>query len=39
MAYNTKCTHDNETNNLEIVKKLANTRLAIAQLLGYEQLC
>lgn len=36
MAYNTKCTHDNETNNLEIVKKLVNTRLAIAQLLGYN---
>ncbi len=36
MAYNTKCTHDNETNNLEIVKKLVNTRLAIAQLLGYS---
>ncbi len=24
MAYNTKCTHDNASNNLEIVKKLAN---------------
>lgn len=36
MAYNTKCTHDNETSNLEIVKKLVNTRLAIAQLLGYS---
>ena len=36
LAYNTKCTHDNATNNLEIVKKLANTRMAIAQLLGYD---
>ncbi|MDO4165696.1 MAG: M3 family metallopeptidase [Bacteroides sp.] len=36
MAYNTKCTHDNANNNLEIVKKLVNTRLAIAQLLGYK---
>lgn len=36
MAYNTKCTHDNEYNNLEIVKKIANTRMGIAQLLGYD---
>ena len=36
MAYNTKCTHDNACNNLDIVKELANTRLAIAQLLGYK---
>ena len=36
MAYNTKCTHDNANNNLDIVKQLANTRLAIAQLLGYK---
>lgn len=36
MAYNTKCTHDNEYNNLEIVRKLVNTRMAIAQLLGYK---
>ena len=35
MAYNTKCTHNNDTCNLEIVKKLVNTRLAIARLLGY----
>ena len=35
MAYNTKCTHDNASNNLEIVKKLANVRMEIAQLLGY----
>lgn len=36
MAYNTKCTHDNEYNNLDIVKKIANTRMRIAQLLGYD---
>lgn len=35
MAYNTKCTHDDALNNLEIVQKIVNTRLAIAQLLGY----
>ena len=36
MAYNTKCSHDNATGNLEIVKKLANTRLSLAQLMGYS---
>ena len=36
MAYNTKCTHANACNNLDIVKQLANTRLALAQLLGYK---
>lgn len=36
MAYNTKCTHDNAYNNLEIVKKLVNIRMAIAQVLGYS---
>ena len=36
MAYNTKCTHGDETDNMEIVKKLVNTRMAIAQLLGYK---
>lgn len=36
MAYNTKCTHNNEYNNIDIVKKLVNTRMAIAQLLGYD---
>ena len=35
-AYNTQCTHDNEYNNFAIVTKLANTRLEIAQLLGYK---
>ena len=36
LAYNTKCTHNNACNNLDIVKQLVNTRLAIAQLLGYK---
>ena len=27
MAYNTKCTHDNEFNNIDIVKKIANLRI------------
>ena len=36
MAYNTQCVQDNENNNEELVKKIVNLRLAIAQLLGYE---
>lgn len=36
MAYNTKCTHDNTYNNLEIVKQIANVHMEIAQLLGYN---
>ncbi|MCC8186332.1 MAG: M3 family metallopeptidase [Bacteroides sp.] len=36
MAYNTKSTHDNEYNNLEIVKDLVNTRMQIAQVLGFD---
>ncbi|MEG2573624.1 MAG: M3 family metallopeptidase [Bacteroides sp.] len=36
MAYNTGCTHDNEYNNLDIVTKIVNTRMAIAQLMGYS---
>ena len=35
-AYNTQCTHDNEYNNLDIVKKLVNLRLELAQLLSFE---
>jgi peptidyl-dipeptidase Dcp len=35
MAYNTKGTLDNAYNNLEIVKRIVNVRLEIAQLLGY----
>ena len=34
-AYNTKCTHNNEHNNFEIVVKLVNLRRELAQLLGY----
>ncbi len=36
MAYNTKCTHNNEYNNLEIVKRIVNIHMEIAQLLGYD---
>lgn len=36
MAYNTQCTHNNEYNNLDIVKQLVNLRLERAQLLGFE---
>ncbi|MBQ8521743.1 MAG: M3 family metallopeptidase [Bacteroides sp.] len=35
MAYNTQCTHDNEFNNIEIVRTLVNLRLKRAKLLGY----
>ena len=35
MARNTQCTHDNDTNNLEICKRLVNLRREYAQLLGY----
>lgn len=36
MAYNTKCTHDNEYNNFAVVNRLVNIRREIAQLLGYK---
>ena len=36
MAYNTKCTNDNDYNNIDIVKDIANTRMEIAQLLGFD---
>ena len=36
MARNTECTHDNDSNNLEICKRLVNIRRETAQLLGYE---
>lgn len=36
MAYNTKCTHDNEFSNIDIVKKIVNTRMKLSQLLGYK---
>lgn len=35
-AFNTQCTHDNEYNNFANVKRLANIRMEIAQLLGYN---
>lgn len=35
-SYNTICTHDNEYNNLTIVKDIVNTRFEIAKVLGYE---
>ena len=35
LAYNTRCTHDNEYNNMDVVKKIVNIHLRIAQLLGY----
>ncbi len=35
MARNTLCMHDNEYNNLEIVKRIVNLRRELAQLLGY----
>ena len=36
MAFNTQNVQDNEYNNEELVKNIANLRLEIAQLLGYE---
>ena len=36
MAYNTKCIHDNDANNLEVCKRLINLRREMAQLLGAE---
>lgn len=36
MAYNTRCTHDNAQNNMEVVKQLVNLRMQVAQLLGYK---
>lgn len=36
MAYNTRCAHDNTANNLEIVKRITNIHMEIAQLLGYD---
>ncbi len=36
MAYNTICTHDNENNNINIVKQIVNHLREIAQLLGYK---
>lgn len=36
MAYNTQCTHDNEYNNIDIIKQLVNIRMELVQLLGYS---
>jgi peptidyl-dipeptidase Dcp len=36
MAYSAKCTHDNEYNTEDIVRRIVNTRMEIAQLLGYD---
>jgi peptidyl-dipeptidase Dcp len=35
LAYNTKCAHGGNTDNQELVKKLVNGRIQLAQLLGY----
>lgn len=35
MAYNTKCTHDNNFNNYEIVRRIINLRQEKAKLLSY----
>lgn len=35
MARNTECTHDNDSNNLEICKRLINLRRELAQQLGF----
>ena len=36
MAYNTMCTHDNENNNMDIVRSIVNKHRELAQLLGYR---
>ena len=36
MAYNTLCAHENEFNNMEIVRKLVNLRQERAQVLGFK---
>jgi peptidyl-dipeptidase Dcp len=35
LAYNTKCAHGGNTDNQELVKKIVNCRIQLAQLLGY----
>jgi peptidyl-dipeptidase Dcp len=35
MAYSTRCTHENQYDNSDVVKQLVNTRMELAQLLGY----
>lgn len=36
LAYNSRCTHDNEFNNNEIVRKIVNLRCELSQLLGFH---
>lgn len=36
MAYNTKCTHDNDCNNFDTVKRIVNIHLELARLMGYD---
>jgi peptidyl-dipeptidase Dcp len=36
MAYNTKCTHDDAYNTEDIVRQIVNTRMELAQLLGFN---
>ena len=36
MAYNTQCTHGDELDNRDIVKKIVNLRMRRAQILGYK---
>ena len=36
LAYNTKCAHGGNTDNQDLVKKLVNGRIQLAQLLGYS---
>ncbi len=38
MARNTECIHDNDSNNLEICKRLINLRRELAQLLRFRYL-
>lgn len=36
LAYSSKCSHNNGCNNLDLVKQIVNTKMEIAQLLGYK---
>ena len=36
MAANSQCTHDNDCNNEDIVRRIVNLRLEMARLLGYD---
>ena len=39
MAYNTKCTHDNEFNNIDIVKKYSQYTYENSPAIGIQRLC